>query len=150
LGPVALWCAERLSAITRISCHALGWRRCQRGTPRTLPRVWRAAVLPSTSPVLVFEGGIQRHVRAGILKAVPLSPTRGERQDRIEPIQRWIASFSSTQNTAALLRGMQIKSDDLGSFVSNSGSFRGHVTLEPVVGAGMLAPHSRDHHVTEC
>src|ERR1035441_9180105 len=48
-----------------------------------------------------------------------------------------------------MLRGMQMKPDDLGGFRLKLRIVRGHVTLEPVWPQSMLAPHSRDHHVTD-
>jgi hypothetical protein len=47
------------------------------------------------------------------------------------------------------LRGMQIKPDNLGSFRLKLRIVRGHVALEPAWPQCMLAPHSRDHHVTD-
>ena len=94
-------------------------------------------------PALGIERRVERErAMPEVLKTVPLSPTRGERQDRIEPIQRLDRRFLIDAEHRGVLRRMQVKGDDVGGLLLKVRIVRDHVAIEPV-GLEAGARHTR-------
>ena len=67
-----------------------------------------------------------------VLKAMAFGSARRERQDRIEAIQGLNSGFLIDTKHSRMLRGMQIQSNNVGSFGFEVGIIRGHIALQPM------------------
>src|SRR2546429_2456478 len=93
--------------------------------------VCRAAVLPSTLPVLGVEGGIQRQgAVTKVLKAVPFCASRGQRQNRILAIQGLDGGLFIHAEHRGMRRRVQIQTNNVGGLLLKIRIVRGHGALD--------------------
>src|SRR6185312_7691162 len=86
---------------------------------------------------------------AVVLKAVPLGPPRGERQDRIEAIQSLDGGLLIHAENSCMLRRMQVQTNNVRGLLLEVRVIRSHIAIQPVGLEAVLAPHARDHHMRD-
>src|SRR5258705_6785760 len=96
------------------------------------------------------ERGIQRQRAVTVvLKPVSLRASRRQRQDRVLAIERLNRRLLVHAEDRRMRGWVEIQSDDISGFFLELRIVRGHVALDPMGSQAMLAPHARDHHVTD-
>lgn len=94
------------------------------------------------------EGCIERERAVTlVLKTVSFGPPRGERQHRVQSIQRVDRSLLVNAEHCGMLRRVQIEANDDVGLAFRARIVRCHVRVEPLRLQRMLASHARDHHV---
>src|SRR6266576_2930213 len=112
--------------------------------------VCRAAVLPSTSPVLVLKAAYRRRgAVTKVLKAVPFGASRGQRQNRILAIQGLDGGLFIHAEHRGMRRRVQIQPNNVGGLLLKIRIVRGHVALDTMRLESMLTPHPCHHHVAD-
>src|SRR3954468_19209984 len=112
--------------------------------------VWRCAVRPSTSPVLVLKAAYSDSVPC-LKYSKPWRSARPGDKGRTGSLRSsaWMAVFSSTLNTAACCGGFRVQPDHLGRLDLEVRVIGGQIAFHSVRLDPMLGPDATNRHVRD-
>jgi len=97
-----------------------------------------------------IQGGIERQrAEAVVLEAVPLGPSRRQRQDRIQSIECLDVGLLVQAEDGRVPRRVQVQANDVRGLALEVGIVRRHVAFQPMRLESRPCPHTRDHHVAD-
>src|SRR5437660_11194653 len=111
--------------------------------------VCRAAVFPSTSPVLVSNAAYRDSVPCRKYSKPCRSASRREWQHRILAVERLDRRLLIHTEHRRMRRRVQIKPNDIGGLLLKVRVVARHVAVQPLRIEAMFGPHPRHHHVTD-